>query len=152
MKTAESLGFVRLSKRRGFTLAEVLIAMAISMLSLAGIIYGYIGSCKRAEWSAYSMAAESLAMQRLEQTRASKWDLDAFPQVDELIATNFPIQTNILDVPASGTNITWATCTTVITMVSATPPLKQIRVDCVWQAKNGRWFTNTVVTYRGADN
>src|SRR4249920_3737041 len=86
-----------------FTVVEVVIAMAIAALSLGSIINGYIISSQRAEWSAYSLAAHSLAMQRLEQSRAAKWDPDGIPPADQL--TNSPNRVEILDIPRSGTNI-----------------------------------------------
>ncbi|MBI3192468.1 MAG: prepilin-type N-terminal cleavage/methylation domain-containing protein [Pedosphaera parvula] len=138
---------------RGFTLAEVVIAAAIGAISIGGIIYGYVMSAQRAEWAAYAMAAQSLAMQRIEQTRAAKWDLESTPNVDQVVSANFPDQINILDVPISGTNVVYATNFTTITTVSASPPLRSIQVDCVWNWNvGGRLFTNTVVTYRSPDN
>ena len=135
-------------RKRGFTLMEVGIASCISGLMIGGIIFGYVQSTNRAEWSAYSLAAHSLAMQRLEQSRAATWDVLAFPVVDELVAGNFPVRAEVLDIPRSGTNVVWATNYTTITQVSANPPLRMIRVDCVWPFIRRGLFTNTVVTYR----
>jgi len=125
--------------------------MAITAVALSGIIYGYISSAQRAEWSAYSLAAHSFAMQRLEQTRAAKWDPQAWPQVDELVATNFPDQVNILDIPVQLTNAVYATNFTLIRDVSTSPALKSIRVECVWRFMERGLFTNTIVTYRAPD-
>jgi type II secretory pathway pseudopilin PulG len=134
-----------------FTLVEVLIALGISALSLGAIINGYILSAQTAEWSAYSLAAQSLALQRLEQARAAKWDLDAIPAVDQLVAGSFPPRLEILDIPRSGTNIVYATNITTISTLSVTPPLKLIRVDCVWRFISRGPFTNTAMTYRTVD-
>ena len=41
----------------GFTLTEAVVAIAITTLSFGGVIYGYVLSADRAEWSAYSIAA-----------------------------------------------------------------------------------------------
>ena len=135
-----------------FTLAEVVVAMAITVMALAGIILGYIMAARQAEWSAYSLAAQSLATQRLEQTRAAKWDPRASPAVDEVVLTNFPtVPTNILDMPVSGTNVAYATNFTLITNVaSGGYPLKMIRVDCVWSFRQ-RMYSNTMATYRAPD-
>ena len=46
------------------------------------MIVGYLQAAVRAEWSAYSLAAQSLAVMRLEQSRAAKWDRLAYPPVD----------------------------------------------------------------------
>ena len=136
---------------RAFTLVEVLVALGIAALSLAAIITGYILSAQRAEWSAYSLAAQSLALQRLEQARAAKWDLDGTPAVDQLVSGSFPLRMEILDIPRSGTNIVYATNFTTISTLSTTPPLKLIRVDCVWKFLSRGPFTNTAMTYRTVD-
>jgi type II secretory pathway pseudopilin PulG len=141
----------RRRRQAGITLVEVVLSLAIMGIAFGAIIMGYVLSARRAEWSAYSLAANSLAMQRLEQCRAAKWDLLTTPVTDELVATNFVTQPAILDVPISGDNITYATNITVISLVSASPPLKMIRVDCVWPFKGQGLFTNTLITYRAPD-
>ncbi|MEN9574864.1 MAG: hypothetical protein RL514_2719 [Verrucomicrobiota bacterium] len=134
-----------------FTLVEVVIATAIAAMTVSGIIYGYTQSTKRAEWSAYSLAAQAFATQRLEQTRACRWDTET--GVDQLVAANFGTQTVVLDIPVIGTNAMYATNVTTITVISATAPqLRMIRVDCTWRfPTTGRVFTNTVATYRSPD-
>jgi len=114
-----------------FTLMEVVVSVALTAVMVGGIVYGYAQSTRRAEWSAYSLAAQSLAMQHLEQARAAKWDPLAYPPVDQLVSTNFPIVADIFDIPISQTNIVHATNFTTITVVSAKPPLKMVKVDCV---------------------
>ena len=135
-----------------FSLAEVVMATGISALAVGGILSGYVISAKRAEWSAYSLAAQSLAMQAIEQTRACKWDPESLPPSDELISANFPTTTNILDIPISGTNVTYATNFVTITTVSTNPPVKAIQVRTVWRFQSNKLFTNTAWTFRGADN
>lgn len=134
-----------------FTLMEASIASAIAAMMFGGIIYGYIMSNRSAEWSAYSFAAQSLALQRLEQTRAAKWDPDATPVVDQLQGTNFLLDFKILDVPLTGTNITYATNVTTISTISTYPPLRMISVETTWQFIDGKIYTNTIVTYRAPD-
>ena len=116
------------------------------------MIYGYVMSAQRAEWSAYSLAAQALASQRLEQMRAAKWDLRGSPIVDELTTSNFPtIANQILDIPVSGTNIAYArSITTISNVASGGYDLKLIRVDCVWSFGQ-RTYSNTVVTCRAPD-
>src|SRR5437879_9843717 len=93
-----------LRSQRAFTLAEVAVAMAITAMSMAGVVAGYIFATRQAEWSAFSLAAQALATQRLEQTRAAQWE--PRQPLDELVATNFPtVPTNRLAMPISGTNI-----------------------------------------------
>src|SRR5580765_5850121 len=136
---------------KAFTLVELVMATALAVIVMGGAIYGYVMSARRAEWSAYRLAANSLAMGRVEQARASKWDPQGFPSVDELVSSNFPLTTNILDIPISKTNIVYATNVTTITVISTNPPLKMIRVDTSWRFVNRGNFTNTIVTYRAAD-
>lgn len=138
----------------GFTLAEVVISTAIIAVALGGVIYGYIRTIARSEWSAYSLAAQSLAMQGVEQTRAAKWDPQAWPPIDELGTTNFA-QIEQLDVPLKGLPVL-ATNYVSVTLVSSNPPLKELRADCVWVLRNGPGkqigpFTNSIVTLRAAD-
>lgn len=139
-------------RRRAFSLIEAVIASAISALMFGGIIYGYIMSSRNAEWSAYSFAAQSLAMERLEQARSCQWDPEANPPVDELVSSNFPILVSVLDIPRSGSNIVYATNYTVISTISTAPPLRMISVETVWPFSiNGRRYTNGIVTYRAPD-
>ncbi len=131
---------------------EASIASAVAALMFAGIVYGYIQAGRNAEWSAYSFAAQCMAMHRLEQTRACRWDPEATPAVDELVAANFPALTSVLDVPMSGTNIMYATNYTTISTISASPQVRMIRVDSVWRFINGRTYTNTIATCRAPDS
>ena len=140
------------TRQSAFTLAEVVVAAAIAALTVAGVIQGHLQSQQRADWSGNSLAAQALAVQRIEQTRAARWDTEA--GVDQVITNNFPMQILTLDLPMSGTNMVLATNFTTITAISATAPmLKMIRVDCVWRwNRTGRLMTNTVATYRAPDN
>lgn len=133
------------------TLPEVAISIVIGGLVFGGVLLAYIQGTRRAEWSAYYLAGHSMAMQRLEQARAAKWDTQASPPVDQLVASNFPVTVDILDIPVSGTNVTFATNVVTITTVSADPPLKMIEVRTTWPFGNRGTFTNTVVSYRGPD-
>lgn len=136
------------------TLVEVVISLSISCLIFAGVILGYVQTSDRAEWSSYSLAAQSLAMQAVEQARGGKWDPSAWPPVDEMQPTNYTtIET--LDVPVAGTPVL-ATNYVVIREVTTTPPLREMSAMCVWcmpGRKDGRRgpFTNSVVTLRSRD-
>lgn len=134
-----------------FTLVEVVVAMSIAAVLMAGLMLGYLQTLERAEWSAHSLAANSLALMRVEQTRAAKWDTLATPRVDQLTQTSFPPAVEILDIPIAGTNMALATNFTTITTISSDPPLRLVQVDCVWSFHNGRVFTNTIITYRAPD-
>jgi prepilin-type N-terminal cleavage/methylation domain-containing protein len=135
--------------RHGFTLIEVVITIGIVALVMHGTISGYVFSANRAEWSAYSLAAQSLAMQGVEQARAAKWDPQAWPVVDALGTTNYT-QVSVLDVPVTGTPV-FATNYVSISTVSANPPLRELRTDCVWRLNERGPFTNSIVTLRAPD-
>jgi type II secretory pathway pseudopilin PulG len=137
-----------------FTIVEVLIAVLIVSLMFGAIIYAYVGANDRAEWSAYSLAAESLATQGIEQARAAKWDPQAFPIVDDLGVTNY-MQVEKLDVPASGGAV-YATNYISVSTISTSPQIRQLRADCVWGLVSRHHgasgpFTNTAVTLRASD-
>src|SRR5271155_4204210 len=108
----------------GFTLLEVVIAVTIVVLVFAGIIKAYVQTGQRLEWTGYSLAAQSLAVETIEQARATVWDPAQTPPVNEV--TNLNLQgvqlttsgsdftltghcTNILDVPYESTNSVVAT-------------------------------------------
>lgn len=154
------LQFRTARKPKGFTLVEALVSMMVTGVMVTGVVAGYTQCMRQAEWSAYSLAAQSLAMQPIEQARAAKWDPYASPPVDDI--TNSPwaryagttwtlLATNILDIPISGTNIVYATNRTTVRAVSTTPPLKEISVETTWRFMNRGVFTNTVVSYRAPD-
>jgi hypothetical protein len=138
----------------GFTLPEVCMSIFISTLGFGGIMMGYVLSTDRAEWSSYSLAAQSLAMQGVEQARSAKWDPLAWPPVDELGVTNYT-HLEVLDLPVSGAP-RYGTCNVAVVDVSVSPPLREIRSSVVWSVpwRKGAMcgpFTNTVVTLRAAD-
>lgn len=133
----------------GITLVEVVIAMCIIGLMLGGIINGYIMSAQRAEWSGYSFAAQSLSSQGVEQARACKWDPLAYPPVDEMLPGSYQ-RSDTLDVPISMVAV-MATNYVTITQVSASPALRQIRVDTVWRLMGRGPFTNSTITFRSPD-
>ncbi len=135
----------------GMTLAEVVMSIAIGSMIFGGVLMGYVQSANHAEWSAYRFAAQAMASQRLEAARAAKWDTQSAPPVDLLVATNFPVAVEVLDVPVSGGNAVLATNTVFITTISSNPPLKMIRVETVWAFQRRGLFTNTTATYRAPD-
>src|SRR5262245_14242291 len=104
--------------QRAFTLVEVVMSTSIAALTVSGVIYGYIQSSKRAEWSAYSLAAQSQAMQVVERARAAKWDPSAVPATDKLVASEFPAEAGILDIPIATNQVVLCTNYTTITTIS----------------------------------
>jgi len=133
-----------------FTLTEVIISLVILVLVFHGILKAYTIACQRSEWSAHSLAAQSLAMQNMEAMRAGKWDPQNWPVVDEVGLTNYR-RADILDVPTGTATPSYATSVVAVTTVTANPPLRQIRADCIWEFKPRGLFTNTVITLRAPD-
>ena len=145
-------------RRRGdvlaFTLVEVVIAVLISTIVFATVVYAYIGANDRSEWSAYSFAAQSLAHQAIEQARTAKWDPQNYPAYDDLGVTNYT-QVETLDVPLSGPPVL-ATNYVSISTVTNSPEIRQLRADCVWVLVTRYHgaagpFTNTAVSFRASD-
>lgn len=138
----------------GFTLVEVLVAIFIVGLVFTTILTSYVAATDRSEWSGYSLAAQSLAVQGMEQARCAKWDPQAWPVVDELGETNYSTIEQ-LDITASKQTI-FATNYISIANIPGTVPMRQIRADCVWTLASRRPatrgpFTNTAVTLRAPD-
>lgn len=123
--------------------------MVIVAMSIGGIMSVYTQAAVNAEWSAHSLAAQMMALSGLEQARAAKYD--PVGGTDELVATNFPVKVDKLDTGTSLGVCTYGTNTTTISMISANPAVKMIRVDCTWNFPRKGVFTNTVCTYRAAN-
>jgi hypothetical protein len=142
----------------GMTLAEVVISIALSVILFMAIVNGYVLAGLREEWSGYSLAAQTLSYQMLEQSRSAVWDptWTGFTNVNGRVDINglsnavnavswslsgntFTVAlTNLLDVPWKGTNYVIATNYVTVTTVNETGvtanpvTLQMIRVDTVW--------------------
>jgi Tfp pilus assembly protein PilV len=158
----------------GFTLAEVVISLAVTGLAFAGILTGYVQSARNAEWTGYSLAAQALAIQQIEQGRSAVWDYSSGtarneltnlnltnPQYDSATKTATGYSWATLDLPYSGTKVVLATNYVTVRMFycnnAASPPvqLQMMQVDTVWPFAGGgvlRYFTNSVATYFAPDN
>jgi prepilin-type N-terminal cleavage/methylation domain-containing protein len=137
--------------RAAFTLIEVLISAVILAMVMAGVIYGYAQSNRFAEWSSMSLAAQSYALQGLEQVRAAKWDFQTTPVTDDIPAPTNYTQSDIMDVPVTGSPFYVTNYITLI-QISTTPELREVWSQCVWTfPRTGKIFTNTVITWRGPD-
>lgn len=170
-----SMRNIRRRRRQGalaFTLAEVVISIAITAVAFSAVILGYIQATRRAEWAGYSLAAQSLAIQQLEQARSAVWD----PAISKneitnlnLIGWSFNPSTRQgkgyswanLDLPVQGTNTMRATNFVTVRQIylngSSNPPVQvhMVQVDTVWKfsaSRTPRLFTNTVCTYLAPDN
>jgi hypothetical protein len=117
---------------------------------VGGIVSGYLFSINSAQKAALSLAATAKAMERLEETRSAKWFVSNWSPTDELVATNFPAESVTLDISGSGSGTIPATIQTEISDISASPPVRRIRVDCIWNFR-GADITNTLETCRAAD-
>jgi len=147
------------SNRRtpGFTLVEVVVCIAITALMFMGIITAYIHGTYKAEWSGYSLAAQAMAIQQLEQAKSAVWDNTLIPAKIEL--TNLVTMTyDKLDLPISGTNYVFATNFTTVSLItlSTNPTISvyMVKVDTVWPFmwKGIRQLhTNTIANYYAPD-
>jgi type II secretory pathway pseudopilin PulG len=147
--------------RDAFSLIEVMIAFLIFGLVTSGILYGYVQANRIAEWSSMSLGAQSYASQGIEQAIAAKWDTEAngevladfLPPLSFTLATNYSqIDTN--DVPQSGAPLFLTNYMSVAWIDNLTngPYLRQITSQVVWRFPlTGKFFTNTIVTFRAPD-
>ncbi|HYG21756.1 MAG TPA: prepilin-type N-terminal cleavage/methylation domain-containing protein [Verrucomicrobiae bacterium] len=160
----------------GFTLVEVVIAIAIVATAFAGTILCYTQLARRAQWSGYSLAAQALAIQQIEQARSATYDPaqnatganpDGRNEITNMVLiararsgeTVTGYTTNILDIPYSGNNFVFAT--NYVTLkpipVGTGTGLRvwMVKVDTVWPfswANQIRLFTNSISTYCAPDN
>lgn len=132
-------------RKRGFSLIELLFTVALFTIGVAGTMDGYLLASQRLYYLTCSQAASNSASQKLEQVRSAKWDIFAYPVVDEVVITNFPTQIVLLDIPVSGSNAMFAT--NYIEIKSINLGLKLVKVNCVWPMPNRKLFTNFLETY-----
>ena len=132
------------------TLIEVVVAMAIAGLMIAGIVTGYIFCTTSTVKDSLYMAANARAQERLEETRSAIWAPYRSTPVDDLVTNNFPDKTVTLDLSGSGSDIISATLTTAIFQISDSPPVRGIHVDCTWQFK-GDTIVTSIETCRAPD-
>jgi hypothetical protein len=134
-------------------LAEVVISMAMAALTVSGIISCYLMAVQRSEWTAASTAASQLAMDRMAQLRALRWEVSwegDTTRTNELLAGSFVDEAEPLDLAQTGTDPLMATNFVTVTRLSD-PPLLLLRVDCVWSLLSRGPFTNSLVSYRSSD-
>src|SRR5690242_9039982 len=74
----------------GMTLAEVVVALGVASLTVGSLVGGYISSMLATEKASLSLAANTRAFERLEDTHGAIWNVASWPVVDQLAATNFP--------------------------------------------------------------
>lgn len=165
-------------RKMGLTLVEVVISVAIVALLFGVILTCYTTTATRLEWTGYSLAAQSLGVQILEQARSAKWDMSLgtnavneitnitllSPSWNNSTLTYSGYTTNVLDVPIKGTNnVVLATNFVTIQQfnISGTNSvqinMESIQVDTVWPFNGwGKfgviYYTNSIGTYLAPDN
>jgi prepilin-type N-terminal cleavage/methylation domain-containing protein len=160
----------RSDRLRGFTLVEVMVSLGIATLLFGGIITSYIQSSRQAEWSGYSLAAQAIGVQQIEQARSGVWDFSISKneltnlnlrswQYNATTKVGTGYSTNVLDLPISGTNVVMATNFVTVKMLSLTGlanvQVQMVTVDTVWPFRTAHGmclFTNRIANYFGPDN
>lgn len=178
--TLKAISFLRFRSSRlqaGYSLIEVVIAAAIIVLVYGTIINCYIQSGLRAQWTGYSLAAQSLALQQIEQARSAMWDPSlGSGAINQITQLNLSMRTftststsqtwsgyttGILDVPYATTNFITVTNYVQIQLINLNndinPPIPVhiVRVDTVWPfyyRRGTNYFTNTSATMIAPDN
>lgn len=144
------------NRHAAFSLPEVVIATAVFVLVTSGLINGYVQMNRMATWSSWSVAAQSIASEGLEAARGAQWNelggTDQWGPHTNADGSWWAYVTNCnLDVPSTGQLIS---VTNIITVspISAQPPIRMIRSDCVWPLPiTGKLATNTMITLRAPD-
>ena len=159
----------------GLTLVEVLVAIVIVAIVFDAVITCYIHTGIMVEWTGYSLAAQQLGVQCLEQTRSAVWDIALGKnEITNLNLINYSwnpstltltgYTTNILDVPYSDTNYVLATNFITVQTIYANNAsnvpvqLQVVRVDTVWVFQDWKnyssrtLYTNSIGTYMAPDN
>jgi type II secretory pathway pseudopilin PulG len=156
------------NQRLGFTLGEVLIAFLIFGLLTGGLMYGYVAANRMAEMSSMSLAAQSFALQGLEEAKSVQWNYVRWPSTNAdstdpfwtpstVGFTNLAPQVDTLDVPTTGNPIYVTNYVTVTDInssyyVNSNSPIRQIVCNCVWAFPlDGTLCTNTAVCLRSPD-
>jgi len=168
----------RARREGGFVLSlwEVLISVVIVAVVFGSIINGYLIGAKKTQWTGYSLAAQSLSLQAVEQVRSAVWDIamgnteitnmNLNGKVLTLTNGNWMMTgftTNIMDIPWHGTNYIVATNFITVQVLFAngvTNPwiqLQSVRVDTVWPFDGWgnfttQFYTNTICTFIAPDN
>ena len=134
-----------------FTLIEVAVALAISVLIMAGMFKGYTLASRRAQFSSYQLAANAMAMQQMESIVAATWTQSGTSKTNIFSSSLTNSQVAALCLPNSATNLVYATNFATVTQISTNPPYLMVQVSCIWSFMGMGTFTNTVAVLRGPD-
>ena len=111
-----------------FTLVEVVMSIAILALVMAGMIFGYVQTNHRAEWSSMSLDAQSFAAEAIEQVRAAQWALNGGTATNQLQLLPLSYtRTNTMLIPSTGklTNVLTTVTISPNLYANDNPPLRQ---------------------------
>src|SRR5580704_4043533 len=117
-----------------FTLVEIAVALAISVLVMAGMFKGH-----------------TMALQQMESIVAATWEISGTSVTNIFSPTLTNTQVNALCLPSSGTNLVFATNYATVQQISTYPPYVMVQVSCVWSFMDMGTFTNTVGVLRSPD-
>ncbi len=122
-----------LNDQKAFTLPELMLAVGILMVVIAGMMRLFIHCSVMSEISQNTTIAVSEAQDQLQQIRSTDFND---------IVTNYSPGAN----PGSTFNLTQLTGTGVITLNAANPDLLLVNVSVSWQNKYNRVAGATLVT------
>lgn len=172
LKEIPGLRFRSSRLQAGYSIIEVVMAAAIIALVYGAILQVYMQCGMKAEWTGYSLAAQAMATEQIEQARSAVWDPgNGRNEITQLNLTmpsyNISNQTwsgsvtGVLDVPYRSTNYVMASNFVTVQLLylngQTVPPVQVylIQVQTVWPFfyRGGRnYFTNTAATLLGPDN
>ena len=117
--------------QRGFTLLELLVTMAVTVIGLLGLMAMYVATAKGNEATARSSQAVTIAQDTLEELRS----LSMQALVDEFGQTDLPIDAN-LDTIAGRDGTTYSRRVTVDELTTVSRDLVKLRVEVSWSDDN----------------
>lgn len=115
----------------GFTLLELLVTMAVTVIGLLGLMAMYVATAKGNEATARSGAAVAIAQDTLEELRS----LSMQALVDRFGQTDLPIDAN-LDTVAGRDGTTYNRRVTVDELPVISRDLVKLRVEVSWTDDN----------------
>jgi hypothetical protein len=131
-----------------FTLAEVIMAGAITALLCTGIVKSYSMGSYESQYAACNLAANMQALKKIEQVIFASWVPSyGITNIFNPALTNNDIEN--LEMPVAITNSVSCTNYTTVTQISTNPPYLMIQVNCVWGFNGLATYTNTVAVLRG---
>jgi prepilin-type N-terminal cleavage/methylation domain-containing protein len=118
-------------RERGFTLLELLVTMAVTVIGLLGLMAMYVATAKGNEATARSSQAVTIAQDTLEELRS--WSLDAM--VTRFGQTDLPIDAS-LDTVSGRDGTTYSRRVTVDEVAAVSRDLVKLRVEVTWTDDN----------------